>query len=94
MGMNPFSKMYIPKRTVVSASNAFKSGFYLKPHNLSPHYAVIQAMHGAGALGGRTRANWVDRLNWGAESVNFQGFQLSVPWGLYEKGVNGGDLAT
>jgi len=91
--MNPFGRAYVPKRTVVSASEAFKSGFYLKPHNLSPHYAVIEAMHGAGALGGRTRGKWVDRLNWAAESVNFRGFQLSVPWGLYEKGAAGGDFS-
>ena len=73
--------------------DVFKPGFYLKPHNLSPHYAVIEAMHGAGALGGRTRGNWEDRLGWVAESVNFRGFQLSVPWGLYEKGAAGGDFS-
>jgi len=72
--------------------DVFIPGFYFKSHNLSPHYAAIQNLHGIGALNGRTAANWQVRVGWAEESVNFRGFQLSVPWGLYETGVNGGNF--
>ena len=91
---DPFSKQYVGYiQPAATDTSQIKPGFYLKPHNLSPHYAVIENIYGAGALGGRTRGKWVDRLNWAAESVNFRGFQLSVPWGLYEKGFSGGDFS-
>lgn len=68
-------------------------GFYLKPHNLQPHFEVIESMYGAAALSGRTATAWQTRLDWVQESINFRGFQLSVPWGLYETGVSGGDFS-
>lgn len=68
-------------------------GIYLKPHNLQPHYEVVTALYGSGALQGRTQASWGTRLGWVREDVNFRGFQLSVPWGLYETGASGGDFS-
>lgn len=91
---DPFSKQYVGyTQPAATDTSQIVPGFYLKPHNLSPHYEVIELTYGAGALGGRTRSNWLDRLGWVQESVNFRGFQLSVPWGLYEKGANGGDFS-
>lgn len=68
-------------------------GFFFKPHNLQPHFAVIEDMYTAAALSGRTQVAWNTRLDWVQESINFRGFQLSVPWGLYETGVSGGDFS-
>lgn len=66
------------------------NGVYLKSHNLGHNYEAMAALHGAGSLNGRTRSWWQTRLNWIQESANYQGFQLSLPWGLYETGASGG----
>ncbi len=99
MGMNPFSKMYIPKRTVVSASDVFIPGFYIKTHNLQPHYGALSDMNTETGIvmdgsRSRTRGTWSGtHLNEIQLTPHFKGYQLSVPWGLYEKGVSGGDFS-
>lgn len=88
---DPFSKQYVGYiQPAATDTSQIVPGFYFKSHNLQPHYTVIQNMYGVGALGGRTRAAWQTRLGWVNESTSFRGFQISVPWGLYETGANGG----
>jgi hypothetical protein len=88
---DPFSRNYVGFTEPAATDTAvIQPGFYFKSHNLQHHYTVIQNLYGVGALGGRTRAAWQTRLGWVNESTSFRGFQLSVPWGLYETGANGG----
>ena len=99
MGMNPLSRLYIPKRTVVSGSDVFVPGFYIKTHNLQPHYDALTDFNAETGiiLDGariRTRAQWTDtHLPEIQVGSNWKGYQISVPWGLYEKGVGGGDFS-
>lgn len=99
MGMNPFGRMYVPKRTVISGLDVFKPGFYIKTHNLQPHYDALtdfNARTGIVLDGARvrTRSTWVNtHLVEIQSSSNWKGYQISVPWGLYEKGVSGGDFS-
>jgi len=99
MGMNPFSKMYIPKRTVVSASDVFVPGFYIKTHNLQPHYGALDDMETETGIimngsRSRTRGQWTGtHLVEIQLTPHFKGYQLSVPWGLYERGASGGDFS-
>jgi len=88
---DPFSKQYVGyiQPTAIDTSQIVP-GFYFKSHNLQHHYTVIENMYGTAALNGRTSSAWQGKLGWLDESVNFRGFQLSVPWGLYETGAAGG----
>lgn len=67
-----------------------KPGYFLKLHNLQAHYEAIPAI-GLSITGDRTRAKWLSTiLPELAMSSKFQGVQISVPWGLYERGASGG----
>lgn len=88
---DPFSKQYVGyTQPTATDTSQIVPGFYFKTHNLQHHYTVIENMYGTAALSGRNRSAWLGKLAWLNESVNFRGFQLSVPWGLYETGAAGG----
>jgi len=88
---DPFSKQYVGYiQPTATDTSQIVPGFYFKTHNLQHHYTVIENMYGTAALSGRNRSAWLGKLAWLDESVNFRGFQLSVPWGLYETGASGG----
>jgi len=83
----------------VLPSDVFKPGFYIKTHNLQPHYGALLDMNAETGIvmngsRNRTRATWAGtHLNEIQLTPHFKGYQLSVPWGLYEKGVSGGDFS-
>lgn len=64
-------------------------GLYLK---INPAQVNWEAMFAMG-YGANSRTAWDSRLSEIQEDDSFKGFQISVPWGIYEKGASGGDFS-
>lgn len=86
----PFSRLKPrPIAPPVAPLDIFKQGIYIKPPQNHPHW---EAMFNMG-YGTNSRISWDARLDEIRNVPNFRGMQVTVSWGLYEKGVNGGDFS-
>lgn len=85
---HPYS--FRTKNMRTSAINLIgKRGFYLKINSSQANWEVMYQL----GYGSNSRTSWDSRLTEIQENDAFKGFQIDAAWGLYEKGVSGGDFS-